>query len=116
MYEFYPIKIARQGEAGLEISWNDGKQDCLSSKLLRENCPSAVSKAQRGDTSHEKPISNKPSLLKIVEASSKEELSLQKVWGIGNYAIGIEWADGHNTGIYTFDFLRKLGESRNSNS
>jgi DUF971 family protein len=29
---------------------------------------------------------------------------------IGNYAYGIEFSDGHDTGIYTFEYLRELGE------
>ena len=29
---------------------------------------------------------------------------------VGNYAYGIEFSDGHDTGIYTFEYLRELGE------
>ena len=34
----------------------------------------------------------------------------QVISSIGNYAIGIDWNDGHNSGIYSFDHLRSLGE------
>lgn len=29
----------------------------------------------------------------------------------GNYAIKVTWSDGHNTGLYRWDYLRELGES-----
>ncbi|MEZ4754249.1 MAG: DUF971 domain-containing protein [Bdellovibrionota bacterium] len=107
---YAPTDISRQGASGVRIVWSDGRVDELSSKKLRENCPSAVSKAKRGDQTHDKPLTAKKSLLNIVEASSEEETSLVRIWGIGNYAIGMEWADGHNTGIYTYPFLRELGK------
>ena len=111
MKEHFPTEIARQGQSGLKVVWSDGRVDQLSSKVLRENCPSALSKAKRGDTSHDKPLTSKKSLLNIIEASSEEELSLVRIWSIGNYAIGMEWADGHNTGIYTYEYLRQLASS-----
>lgn len=103
-----PKQIKKIGNEGIELSWPDGTVNTLSSKVLRENCPSAVSLAKRGDTSHDKPLSGKSSLLTVVEASAVEELDLKRIWSVGNYAIGMEWGDGHNTGIYTFDYLREL--------
>lgn len=106
-----PKEIKRVGEEGLQVVWDDDIY-FLSSLVLRSHCPSAVSKAQRGDTSHDKPLTTpKSSLLKVVQSSREEELQLKKIWGVGSYAIGMEWADGHNTGIYTFDFLRQLAMS-----
>jgi DUF971 family protein len=50
------------------------------------------------------------SLLKIVKSEPKEEqIKIKKIWSIGQYAVGIEWGDKHNTGIYTFEYLRELG-------
>jgi ATP-binding protein involved in chromosome partitioning len=37
-------------------------------------------------------------------------VSPRVISSIGNYAIGIDWNDGHNSGIYSFDYLRSLGE------
>ncbi len=106
-----PSEIKRIEEKGLKIAWQDTKF-FLSSLTLRSNCPSAVSKAQRGEgQSHEKPLTGaKKSLLKVINATKDEELQLKKIWAVGQYAIGIEWGDGHNTGIYTFAFLRELCE------
>lgn len=106
-----PKLIKRLGTAGLEITWSNGNISTLSSKLLRENCPSAVSLAKRGDPSHEKPLSPKKSALNVISASAEEELRLEEVWSVGNYAIGLRWGDGHDSGIYTFEYLRSLAQS-----
>ncbi len=109
-----PVEIVRNGESGITVTWNDGTVQSISSSVLRINCPSAVSRAKRGDSSHDEPIqlqTSRKSLLKIVDNSSDEELRLVRIWTIGNYAIGMQWGDGHDTGIYDFRLLRTLGNT-----
>ncbi|MEC5384020.1 gamma-butyrobetaine hydroxylase-like domain-containing protein [Aurantimonas sp. C2-6-R+9] len=31
-----------------------------------------------------------------------------RIWSVGNYALGIAFSDGHNSGIYTFPALREI--------
>ncbi len=106
-----PIEIRRLGEHGLQIHWSNSEVQQVSSETLRKNCPSATSKAERGDTSHDKPLSSKKSVLRVVEHTKDEQIRLMQVWAIGNYAIGLEWADGHNTGIYPYELLYSLGSA-----
>lgn len=107
-----PKEIKRLGSDGLEIVWSDGHKQKLSSEVLRMNCPSATSRAERGDMSHEKPISiGGKSSLKIVEHSQEEQLALESVSAVGNYAVRLHWADGHNSGIYSYDLLRSLSSA-----
>jgi ATP-binding protein involved in chromosome partitioning len=40
----------------------------------------------------------------------RHDVSPQVISSIGNYAIGIDWNDGHNSGIYSFNHPRSLGE------
>ena len=112
MNSFFPTQIERLQENsqghGMKILWSDGDESLLPSKELRKNCPCASCLEQRGDTSHAKPLSGRASLLKVIDAEEKEETDLQEVWAVGNYAIGMRWADGHDTGIYTFKHLREL--------
>jgi DUF971 family protein len=46
----------------------------------------------------------------VVEATLDQELTLQEIWGVGQYAIGLRWGDGHDSGIYTFEYLRELSD------
>jgi len=108
-----PLRVERFGSAGIIIKWSDGTLHQISSVTLRAHCPSAVSKAERGDSSHDAPLTasvKKSALLKIVEHTSKEELLLEKIWSVGRYALGMRWGDGHDTGIYPFALLYELGE------
>lgn len=107
-----PIEIKRQATEGLTISWQDGATTTLSSELLRRECPCAACKERRGDTTHAKPLTGKKRSLAIVDSSINEETALQEIWGIGQYALGMRWADGHDTGIYPFSYLYELGEKQ----
>jgi DUF971 family protein len=104
-----PQEIKREGSTGLSITWRDGTTSHLSSEQLRRECPCAECKEKRGDTSHAKPLTGKKRSLAIVESTIAEETNLTEIWSIGQYALGIRWRDGHDSGIYTFEYLRELG-------
>ncbi len=40
--------------------------------------------------------------------SIPDDIHPLKIHSVGRYAMGIHWSDGHSTGIYAYDFLRKL--------
>lgn len=106
-----PTEIRRDGTAGLTITWLDGAQTRIPSDVLRRECPCASCKEKRGDTSHAKPLTTKKRSLAIVESSLDQELTLQEIWGVGQYALGMRWGDGHDSGIYPFSLLREIGRS-----
>lgn len=106
-----PTEIKRNGTAGLSINWLDGAQTRISSETLRRDCPCAACKEKRGDTSHSKPLTGKKLSLAIVESSLEQELQLQEIWGVGQYALGMRWGDGHESGIYPFSLLREIGSA-----
>ena len=111
-----PTEIKRAGSSGLHISWSDGRRDALPGEFLRRNCPCAACKELRGDTSHSKPLTGKKpkKSLMVIENTIETETSLQQIWGVGQYALGMSWGDGHDSGIYTFDYLRELSDWMNS--
>jgi DUF971 family protein len=80
----------------------------IPSQILRKECPCASCQQKRGDTSHDRPLTGGSRLLRVISATSEEECNLEKIWLLGNYAIGMKWADGHDSGIYTFAFLHEL--------
>jgi len=103
-----PQEIQRQGSTGLSITWRDGGTSVLSSEQLRRACPCAECKEKRGDTSHAKPLSGRRRALTVIESTIAEETDLREIWGVGQYALGMRWGDGHDSGIYTFSYLREL--------
>ncbi len=103
-----PKQIKRNGTEGLIITWSNGSTHQLASDMLRRNCPCAACKEERGDTTHAKPLTGKKRSLRIIESSASEQTQLQEVWGVGQYALGLRWGDGHATGIYTFQYLWEL--------
>jgi DUF971 family protein len=70
----------------------------LSAELLRVESPSAEVKGHG------------PEQKKIV--AGKKDVAINSLEAIGSYAIQIEFSDGHRTGIYTFSYLRELGENQ----
>lgn len=105
-----PTEIRRTGTSGLAIKWGDGSSSSLSSEVLRRECPCAACKEKRGDTTHAKPLTGKKRSLSIVENTIEQETSLEEIWAVGQYALGIRWADGHDSGIYPFELLRELNK------
>lgn len=102
-----PTEIRRL-EDGMQLTWSDGQAQHYSGELLRKFCPCATCKEQRGDESHAKPLTGGRALLKVIEHTKEEQVKLIKIAAVGNYAIGLEWADGHSSGIYTYDYLASL--------
>jgi len=88
-----PIKLkAPHGAANTEITWADGQHCVYPNKLLRSFCPCASCQGHHG-------------AIKRVEGGNSD---LRQVEPVGNYALRLVWADGHDTGIYTFRQLREL--------
>ena len=88
----------------LEIGWQDGTTQRLALPLVRKSCPCAVCVERRQSESD--------ILHVITEVGLETTAELRNVRAVGNYAIQIVWEDGHDTGIYTYDYLRSLGEER----
>jgi DUF971 family protein len=87
------IVVKDQGRT-LEIAFDDGATVSLTSERLRVESPSAE---VQGHSPAEK--------RKVV---GKENVRIVDIEPIGNYAIRIIFDDGHNTGLYAWDYLRKL--------
>ena len=93
-----PTQIQRLPDA-ISVQWNDGHQSEYSHQLLRQKCPCARCHSEQSDKN---PLRLLPS-----DPLSKN-LTLVDIQRVGRYAIRLIWADGHKTGIYTFEFLYSL--------
>lgn len=87
---------------GLVIAWDDGHQGTYSFSFLRKACPCALCKGERT------PLSTEPLALPVLTHLPAEAFEGKNMFKVGHYALGFEWGDGHNTGIYTFDYLRQI--------
>lgn len=103
-----PKEITRDARKGISITWSNNSRSQLSCETLRRNCPCAACKEKRGDTSHSTPLTPRRRSLTVIQNTIDEELNLVSIWGVGQYAIGIRWGDGHDSGIYTFSLLLEL--------
>ncbi len=100
-----PRDIAVDGRAGeLVIAWSDGRESRYSLEGLRRECPCAHCRELR-DTSE-----GGLTLLQPEAVSATAEV--RGISYVGHYGIRIEWADGHDHGIYTFAFFRELDAGR----
>jgi DUF971 family protein len=98
-----PEHIAISKSAGIKIDWKDGHHTDLSLELLRDECPCAGCTGAHG-TEPERTTHSQPNPFQMYKA----RLKMDSVAAVGSYAIRIFWNDGHNTGIYSFDHLRKI--------
>lgn len=97
MSEPYLVEVRRLPERRkLRLSWSDEHILELDYDFVRGWCPCA------GCQGHEA-----VELRYHPPAAPVEPVTIKPV---GNYAISIVWSDGHGTGIYRFDLLRRLGE------
>lgn len=86
----------------LAVTWADGEEHILSGEYLRERSPSAENMGEV-DILGQRWGGDGPRQFPGVAV-----LGLQRV---GNYAVTLEFSDGHRTGIYSWAYLRLLGES-----
>jgi len=98
-----PAHIAISKSKGIHIDWKDGHQSEYGLAYLRERCPCASCAAVHGAPSS-KPASRGASPFPLY----KPALKMADVDRVGNYAIRINWNDGHNTGIYSFEYFRAI--------
>ena len=100
----HPTQLERTDNHRLRITWSDGEKREYAPAELRDRCPCA--------TCREKRSAADPDPLQLPVLSVAETLPLQ-VAGmrpVGNYAYNIAFSDGHDTGIFTFQLLRELGQ------
>ena len=95
-----PKKIKRGAADSLIIEWEDGISTEISLTDLRDKCPCVSCQGETVLFSSYIPIKNpfKPAGFYEIE----------KIEPVGNYAVNIVWKDKHNTGIYSWEYLRMI--------
>ena len=71
-------------------------------RLLRDACPCATCREQRAQPAAP------PVLLQVLRPEEVAPLAVSGMKPVGQYAYSIDFSDGHNSGIYTLEYLREL--------
>ena len=94
-----PVEIKlHQSSRVVEISFDDGKSHRLSCEYLRVYSPSAE---VRGHGPGQE-----------VLQEGKMDVEIAAIEPVGNYAVKLVFSDGHDTGLYSWDYLYSLGENQ----
>ncbi len=101
------VQVDKSGGTGMVIHWKDGHRSSWSFAWLRAACPCATCTEERekaglapGQTRA------KAALLPIYQAPVRP----LEVSPVGNYALKFKWNDGHESGIYSWDYLRNVAD------
>ncbi|HEY1848923.1 MAG TPA: DUF971 domain-containing protein [Opitutaceae bacterium] len=84
----------------IAIAWSDGSESFVRHEALRAASPSAENQGETDVFGNR--YGGAP-------APGRAGVRVTNWEPVGNYAIRFEFSDGHRTGLYTFDYLRKLG-------
>ena len=95
-----PREIKHEDDFTVSITWGDDRQCRYHAADLRRSCPCAQCVNEWTGQRVLKPES-------ISESIEIQDLSI-----VGRYALNFRWSDGHETGIYSFRYLRELCESQ----
>ena len=98
-----PVGLARRDGRTLSLLWQDGQKDDFDVRDLRLVCPCAMCVDEMSGRRTLDPV------------TVPVDVAPKTLRNVGRYALAIAWTDGHSTGIYAFERLRRLGdESRNT--
>lgn len=121
------VRVHKTEGTGLEIDWKDGHKSAWSFVWLRDACPCATCHDEREKSGRapgeprEKQAAPAQAPQSPAEPGShvtyqwrnpllpiyKEPLRVEHVSPVGNYALSFVWNDGHKSGIYSWDYLRR---------
>lgn len=91
-----PVEIQKRDDGSIRVAWSDGHEGIYPASYLRENCHCAACIEEWTGRKMIRPDMIPPDIRPL------------HISAVGQYAIHIEWSDGHSTGIYPFDLLRRI--------
>ena len=100
------VKVNLTTGTGVDIEWKDGHRSHYAFPFLRDACPCALCNEEREKAGREpwEPVAVPSDVLPMFKPAVKPT----SAEGVGKYAIRFYWNDGHDLGIYSWDFLRRV--------
>ena len=112
------VKVHVSTGAGVDITWADIHFSHYDFAYLREQCPCAMCNDERqkkaagqekdAQLKAENPGTISPPMSSPLLPMFKPKLTAKAAHAVGNYALQIDFNDGHSTGIFSFDYLRTI--------
>ncbi len=96
-----PVDMQQIGDE-VAIKWDDGSESFIPLEKLRRGCPCAGCRGEVDVMGHVYKNAEKP--------LSAQAFQLVRINRVGGYAAQMVWGDGHDTGLYSFEYLKRLGE------
>lgn len=81
------------------LAWSDGLESYVKHEVLRRACPCANCQGEPDALGR---------VVKPPVSYDERSFTLTRFENIGGYAFQFYWADGHSTGLYSYEYLRKL--------
>jgi DUF971 family protein len=100
------VRVRKTEGTGVQIDWKDGHRSEWTFAWLRDACPCATCHEERQQNGR-RPGEAKPkpqTLLPMYEAPVRPV----EVIPAGRYAVKFKWTDGHESGIYSWEYLRRV--------
>lgn len=93
-----PREISQESNSLLRITWADGRVCDYQAARLRRACPCAQC------------VNEWTGQRTLQPESISDEVEINDLSIVGRYALNFRWSDNHETGIYSFQYLRDLCE------
>ena len=93
-----PTQIIEESDHEVSIVWSDGKETRYDAARLRRSCPCA---SCRDEWTGAKLLN---------EGDISDELTFSTISIVGRYSLNFHFSDGHDTGIFSFEYLSNLPE------
>ncbi|MEM6333558.1 MAG: DUF971 domain-containing protein [Planctomycetota bacterium] len=103
-----PEHLDLDRERALTVRWSDGRVSIYPVRYLRKMSPSAEAKQLREE------IAKNPLTVLPSSAVSDGPLRAEALELVGHYAVRVRFSDGHDTGIYSWRYLREIDPSRHA--
>ena len=94
-----PINLYPVNDNMLALEWDDGQKSTYSLRVLRGSCRCASC------------VDEVTGARLVFPEHIPENIRALEARAVGRYALQFVWSDGHESGIYTFEYLRQLAQN-----
>ena len=96
-----PTQIIEESDSEISIKWSDETETRYIAPQLRRSCPCASC------------VDEWTGQKTLKSESIPDDLTLGNITIVGRYALNFHFSDGHDTGIFSFEYLKKLNSDQN---